>query len=301
MFDRVLDTPLPNNLLYLTEGLKRSFPLQWGKGILDLLYQLIPLNNTKNKMTKPWTHTASSFPWVTPRTKRKKIWSSFTYSFLCAWPSFDQQLWSLLNYFFCMHAIIRPIYIVLLHLFFLLHTTIWPKYMVFFHLFFLLCTTIRPTIMILIDFFFPPDYSTNMSGPLSLILSFANGHSNKNLGPHWFISFIYARPFDQNKCSSFIYSFSSGRPVDQKLGSSLTFFLFVHDHSIKIRAHSYSLIYSFLNCANISYTLFIAIWCLSPCYHASHPNLILRGGHTNRSPYLLVLLGQPSLPSIRGQ
>ena len=150
-------------------------------------------------------------------------------------------------------------------------------------------------------FFFPPDYSTNMSGPLSLILSFANGHSNKNLGPHWFISFIYARPFDQNKCSSFIYSFSSGRPVDQKLGSSLTFFLFVHDHSIKIRGHSYSLIYSFLNCANISYTLFIARWCLSPCYHASHPNLILRGGHTNRSPYLLVLLGQPSLPSIRGQ
>ena len=216
MFDRVLDTPLPNNLLYLTEGLKRSFPLQWGKGILDLLYQLIPLNNTKNKMTKPWTHTASSFPWVTPRTKRKKIWSSFTYSFLCAWPSFDQQLWSLLNYFFCMHAIIRPIYIVLLHLFFLLHTTIWPKYMVFFHLFFLLCTTIRPTIMILIDFFFHPiirltcqalfhwffllqtailtktwglidlfrlfthDHSTKINVPLSFILSLVDDQSTKN-------------------------------------------------------------------------------------------------------------------------
>ena len=36
------------------------------------------------------------------------------------------------------------------------------------------------------------------------------------------------------------------------------------------------------------------------CYHASDPGAILRGVHTTRSPYLLALLGQLSLPSLRG-
>ena len=37
------------------------------------------------------------------------------------------------------------------------------------------------------------------------------------------------------------------------------FVLFVHSHSTKIRGHSYSLIYSFLNCVNISYAIFKAV------------------------------------------
>ena len=86
------------------------------------------------------------------------------------------------------------------------------------------------------------------------------------------------------------------QPFNQKLGSSLMFFFFylhttiqpnymvlfhlfflqcttvrskirvlinlfsilVHDHSTKVRGHSYSLIYYFLNCANISFAIFMA-------------------------------------------
>ena len=41
----------------------------------------------------------------------------------------------------------------------------------------------------------------------------------------------------------------------------LSFILsFVHDHSAKIKGYFYSLIYSFLNCVNILYAIFIAIW-----------------------------------------
>ena len=37
------------------------------------------------------------------------------------------------------------------------------------------------------------------------------------------------------------------------------------------------------------------------CYHASDPGSIPHRGNTNSSPYLLVQLGQLSLPSIRGR
>ena len=36
------------------------------------------------------------------------------------------------------------------------------------------------------------------------------------------------------------------------------------------------------------------------CYHASNTGSVPREGRTNRSPYLLTLLGQLSLPSFRG-
>ena len=171
---------------------------------------------------------------------------------------------------------------VLFHLFFLLHPIIWPRVMVIIDLF--------------IDLFilFAHDHLTNIYGPLSFALSFekdhstklygllsfsfssVDDHSTKNQGPHWFISFIYTRPFAQNICSyfiysffgtwpldqniwsSFIYSFLCKRPLDQKLRSSLIYFIFAHDHSIKTRDHCYSLIYSFLNGANISYAIFMA-------------------------------------------
>ena len=82
-----------------------------------------------------WNHTASSFLWVTPGTKRQNIWSSFIYSFFCSRPS-DQKLGCSLIYL---------IY---------LHTTIRPKYIAFFHLFFLLCTTIRSKIRSSLIYFF---------------------------------------------------------------------------------------------------------------------------------------------------
>ena len=82
MFNRVLDVPLANNLLQLTEDLRRSSStLVLGKGNLDSPYLLIPLISTKNTKLKPWTHTDSSFPWVAPGTKWQNSWSSFIYSF----------------------------------------------------------------------------------------------------------------------------------------------------------------------------------------------------------------------------
>ena len=120
-------------------------------------------------------------------------------------------------------------------------------------------------------------------------------HLTNICGPHWFISFICTRPYDKNIWSSFICSFSCARPFDQKLvssliyffylhttirqkyivlfhlfflfarpfdqelGPSLIFFLFVHDHSTNVRSHSHSVIYYFLNCANILFAIFMAV------------------------------------------
>ena len=164
MFHRVLDMPLPNNLLQLAEGLRRSSPiLRLGKGILEQRSFVIPLINTKIQKMKSWTHPASSFPWVTPGTKRQNIWSSIIYSFFCAQP-FDQKIGSsLINFFY-------------------LHTTIRSKYMVHFHLFFLLCTTIPLKIRVLINLFlfFAHDHSTKIYGSLSFMLSFVHDHSTKS-------------------------------------------------------------------------------------------------------------------------
>ena len=146
--------------------------------------------------------------------------------------------------------------------------------MVLFYSFFPLYTTIRPRIMALICtrpftniygplsciLYFAHDHSTKIYGLLSFILSFMYEHSTKNQGPHSFISFICTEPFDQNVSSSLIYSLSSGESFDQNLEFSLMYFyLFAYDYSTNIRSHSYSLIYYFLNCANISYAVFMAV------------------------------------------
>ena len=50
--------------------------------------------------------------------------------------------------------------------------------------------------------------------------------------------------------------FICARPLDQKLGSSLIYlFLFVHNHSTKVRSHSYSILF----CANILFAMFKAV------------------------------------------
>ena len=150
---------------------------------------------------KPWTHTASSFLWVTPRTKRQNTFSSFIYSFFCACP-FDQELWSSLIHFFYLHTIIRPTYMVFVHLFFLsctsfnqeswpwliyffyLRTIIRPIHLVFFQLFFLLCTTIRAKIMVLFHLFFLV-YATirpRIVVLIDLFILFTHDHSTKFYG-----------------------------------------------------------------------------------------------------------------------
>ena len=109
--------------------------------------------------------------------------------------------------------------------FFYLHMTIRPKYMVIIYLFFLLCTTIRPKIRVLIDLF----------------LLLAHEHSIKIYG-------------------LFSYIFSFCTTILPKIRVLINLFLlFVHDHPTKIRGHSYSLIYSFINCAKILYALFMAV------------------------------------------
>ena len=144
-------------------------------------------------------------------------------SFICTRP-FDQNIWYSFIYIFFSGQPFHQILGSLLIYFFYLHTTIRPKCMVLFHLFFLLHATIWPKLMVLNDLFllFAHDRSTKMYGPLSHILPL---------------------------CTS----------IRSKIKVLINLFiLFVHDHSTKIRGHSYSLIYSLLNCANISYAIFMA-------------------------------------------
>ena len=50
------------------------------------------------------------------------------------------------------------------------------------------------------------------------------------------------------------------RDHSTKLYGPLSFILsLVNDHSIKVRGHSYSLIHSFLNCANVLFAIFKAV------------------------------------------
>ena len=94
----------------------------------------------------------------------------------------------------------------------------------FFHLFFLLCTTIRRKIRVIIDLF----------------LSFAQHHSTK----------IYNRlSFNLSLCMT----------IRSKIRVLIICFLFVHNHLAKVKDHSYSLIYSFVNCANILFAIFVAV------------------------------------------
>ena len=220
--------------------------------------------NTKSKKTKPWTHTASSFPWVIPGMKRQNIWSSLIYSLFCALP-FVQELWSSLIYFFYLQTTIRPTYMILFHLVVLFQTTIRPTYMVPLYLFFLLCTTIWPNIRVLFNLFFfylhiavRPNiwysfiYSFFCVRPFNqelwsslisffhfhttilqriivliyLFLLFAHDHSTKIYGLCSFISFIYTWPFGEYIWSSFIYSSFYKWPFDQNIWFSFIYSFF---------------------------------------------------------------------------
>ena len=98
---------------------------------------------------------------------------------------FDQNLASLLIYFFYLHTYILQKNMVLFHLIVLLYMTIWPKIWVFIDLF-LSCAH---------------DDWNEIYGPFLFILSFVHDHLTKTQGPHWFISFICTRPFYKNEWS----------------------------------------------------------------------------------------------------
>ena len=67
----ILNATLPNNLLQLEVDLKELSNTGVKQGNLGAPCLLILLIYTKHKNSKMkfWTHPASSFPWVTPRTK----------------------------------------------------------------------------------------------------------------------------------------------------------------------------------------------------------------------------------------
>ena len=144
MFNRVLDVPLANNLLQLTEDLRRSSStLVLGKGNLDWPYLLIPLISTKNKKLKPWVQGLETLEshrvlvsLSNTRNKMMKYMVLFHLFFFCPQP-FDQEPGPSLIGFFHFRTTIRPKYKVLFQLFFLLQTTIRPKYPLLFHSFFL--------------------------------------------------------------------------------------------------------------------------------------------------------------------
>ena len=103
--------------------------------------------------------------------------------------------------------------------------TIRPKIRVLFIYLFIICTRQFHLINVLINLFilFVDDHSTN----------------------YMFVFLWFIFPF----CTT----------IRPKIRSSLiSFFVFVHDHSTKVRCHSYFLIYSFLNCANISFAILTA-------------------------------------------
>ena len=131
--------------------------------------------------------------------------------------------------------------------------------MVLIHLLFLLKRTIQPNIWSSIIYFFFSGRPFHQKSGSSLIYFFyLHTTIRPNICSYFIYSFFSTWPLDQNIWSSFIYPFFCKRPFDQKLRSSLIYFIFAHDHLIKTRDHCYSLIYSFLNGANISYAIFMA-------------------------------------------
>ena len=100
---------------------------------------------------------------------------------------------------------------------------------------FFLCTTIRPRFRLLtyLIFLYAHNHLIKICSPLQFIISFEYDHLT-------------------NVIRVFIYIFIS----------------FVHDHSAKIKGHSYSLIYLLINCVNVSYTTFMAVLIYSVhCIH----------------------------------
>ena len=128
---------------------------------------------------------------------------------------------------------------VLSHLIIILYTTIWLKIKDFVDLFLscahdhsteifivFLCTTIQPRLRVrtYLIFLYARNHLIKTCCALPFIITFEDDHSTKVI-------------------RVLIYIFIS----------------FANNHSIKIRGHSYSLIYLLINCVNVSYATFMAV------------------------------------------
>ena len=135
--------------------------------------------------------------------------------------------------------------------------------MFLFHLIFLLHTTIEPKIRVFIDLFLScaHNHSTEICGFLIFMISFVHGHSTKTQGTHFFFFFLYAYNYLIKICDPlpFIITFVHDHSTKKIRVLIYIVILFVQDHSTKIRGHSYSLIYSLINCVYILYATFIAV------------------------------------------
>ena len=130
-----------------------------------------------------------------------------------------------------------------------------------FHSLFLLWTTIRPKVKVLIDLFllFRHDHFIQICGPLSFIYSY---FLYLTLRPNIRFLIDLFPLFAHNHWTKIFYSFSFilsfYTSIQPKLKVLIDLFLlFAHNHSTKFRGHSYSLIFSFLNYANISFAIII--------------------------------------------
>ena len=132
--------------------------------------------------------------------------------------------------------------------------------MVLFYLVFLLCTTIRPKIRVVIYFFhlhtsiqqkvhdfhsFNPTLCTTIRPKVRVLIDF-------------FLSFAHDRSTKMYDRLSFTLSLCTTIQPKIRVVINL-FFSFIRNHSTKVRGHFYSFIYSFLNCANILFAIFMAL------------------------------------------
>ena len=146
--------------------------------------------------------------------------------------------------------------------FFYLYTTIQQKYVVLFHLFLFLCTIIRPKVRVLIDFFIICTRPVGQIMRSSFIHSFCARPFDLKLGSSLIYFFHLHTTIRQKYMIVFHLFFLCAKPFDQKLGSSLIHFFFYLYTTIQpklSRGHSYSLIYPFFNCANISFAIFMTV------------------------------------------
>ena len=101
-------------------------------------------------------------------------------------------------------------------------------------------------------------FDQNLGSPLIYFFYLHTTIRQKNMILFHLI-FLLSRPFDQKSGSSLIYFFYLHTTIRPKTRVLINFFLFVHDHSTKVRGHSYSLIYSFFNSGNISFGILKAV------------------------------------------
>ena len=114
--------------------------------------------------------------------------------------------------------------------------------MVLYHLIIILYTTMRPESRVFVDLF----------------LSCAHDHSTEICGFLIFIVFLFTTIRPRLRVLTFLIFLYAHNHLIKICGPLPFIITFVHDHSTKIRRHSYSLIYHCFSCGNISFAIFMA-------------------------------------------